>query len=83
MVYIGETERTIKERFAEHKRDVRPQSEKPIHRHVVGHTAADLQVVIQRKLFQETTRYRVLREEEWIRVLGTAVPDGCDVKRNL
>jgi hypothetical protein len=83
MIYIGETERTINERFMEHRRDVRQQSAKPINRHCVGHTAADLQVVILRKLFQETKRYRVLCEEEWIRVLGTTVPDGCNVKHNL
>jgi hypothetical protein len=83
MVYVGETERTVKERINEHLRDVRCCCDKPINRHFENHAVADVQVVILSALFNETKQYRLLCEEKWIRLLGTAAPDGCNIKRNL
>jgi hypothetical protein len=81
MVYIGETERTVKERMTEHMRDVRYQNSKPINRHFAGHVVTEMQVLVPRRLFNETKRYRLLCEEDWIRLIGTAVPHGCNVKQ--
>jgi hypothetical protein len=83
MVYVGETERTLKERVTEHMRDVRCENDKPINRHFAGHAVTDVQVLVLRKLNRETKKYRVLCEEEWIRLLDTAVPHGCNVKHYL
>ena len=45
-VYVGETERTLKERTTEHKRDIKFQKDKPIMRHFRNHEEKDLSVAI-------------------------------------
>ena len=81
-VYVGETERTLKERTDEHLRDVRQQVEKPIMRHFEGHKEEQLRVTILQRMFQEGRIYRQLAEEQWIMKLKTKIPQGCNVKLN-
>ena len=45
-VYVGETERSVKERVCEHMRDIKNQAEKPIMRHFSGHKVADMHFVV-------------------------------------
>ncbi|XP_053394116.1 uncharacterized protein LOC123523838 [Mercenaria mercenaria] len=78
-VYVGETERSLKERTEEHLRDVRQQADKPIMRHFGGHTAEDVKVAVLQKVFNEGRIYRQMVEEEWIKRLGTKTPQGCNV----
>ncbi|XP_053394169.1 uncharacterized protein LOC128555550 [Mercenaria mercenaria] len=82
-VYVGETERSLKERTEEHLRDVRQQADKPIMRHFGGHTAEDVKVAVLQKVFNEGRIYRQMVEEEWIKRLGTKTPQGCNVKLNI
>ena len=45
-VYVGETERSLKERVSEHMRDVKNQAEKPIMRHFNGHKVYGMHYVV-------------------------------------
>ena len=76
-VYVGETERTLKERTIEHKRDIKFQKDKPIMRHFRNHDEKDLSVAIL------TRTYRIISEEKWIKTLQTYSPRGCNVKINI
>ena len=82
-VYVGETERCLKERAEEHLQDVRQQTDKPIKRHFKDHTTEDVKVAVLQKVFQENRTYRQLIEEQWIKRLGTKLPHGCNVKLNI
>ena len=82
-VYVGETERSLKERISEHLRDKRQQSDKPIIRHFQDHSENDLRVVVLQKIYGEGRVYRQIVEERWIKKLDTKVPKGCNVKINL
>ena len=81
-VYVGETERTLKERIDEHLRDVRQQNEKHIMRHFEGHREEDVKVAILQRMFRESRIYRQLVEEQWIMKLKTKLPQGCNIKLN-
>ena len=81
-MYVGETERTLKERIDVHLRDVRQQNEKPIMRHFEGHEEEDVKVAIMQRMFRESRIYRQLAEEQWIIKLKTKIPQGCNVKLN-
>lgn len=81
-VYVGETERSLKERTEEHLRDVRQQADKPIMRHFEGHSEEHVRVAVVQKVFQEGRIYRQLAEEQWIMRLKTKVPQGCNIKLN-
>ena len=60
-VYVGETERTLKERVEEHKRDVKYQRNKPMMKHFENHDEKDLHVAVMAKTVGETIR----SEEGW------------------
>ena len=79
-VYVGETERSVKERIGEHLRDVKNQTEKLIMRHFSGHTVKDVRFVVLQCLGKEGRAYRKLVEEKWIVRLGTKIPAGCNVQ---
>ena len=81
-VYVGKTERMLKERIDEHLRDVRQQAEKPIMRHFEGHKEEHVKVTILQRMFREGRIYRQLAEEQWIVKLKTKMPQGCNVKLN-
>ena len=82
-VYVGETERTLKERTTEHRRDIKFQKDKPIMRHFRDHEEKDLSVAILTKTSGENKIFRLICEENWIKTLETAFPRGCNVKINL
>ena len=82
-VYVGETERTLKARITEHLRDVRLEKEKPINKHFCGHSEDDVRVAVMKRMPDDSKAHRLLWEERYIRLLGTMVPMGCNVKTNL
>ena len=82
-VYVGETERSLKERLTEHLRDVRNRADKPINRHFENHSAADVRISVLAKMFNGSKISRLLHEEIWIKLLNTKFPNGCNVKVNL
>lgn len=82
-VYVGETERTLKERMKEHKRDIRMQVDKPINRHFHNHVEGDLRVAVLKKLYGDSRSCRLSWEDHWIRLLKTGVPYGCNVKVSM
>ena len=82
-VYVGETERTLKERTIEHKRDIKFQKDKPIMRHFRSHEEKDLSVAILMRTAGENKIYRLISEEKLIKTLQTYSPRGCNVKINL
>ena len=65
-VYVGETEKTLKERRDEHLRDVRKEAGKPIMKHFEGHKEEQLRVTILQRMFKEGRIYRQLAEDEWL-----------------
>ena len=82
-MYVGETERTLKERTTEHRRDIKFQKDKPIMRHFRDHEEKDLSVAILTKTSGENKIFRLICKENWIKTLETAFPCGCNVKINL
>ena len=82
-IYVGETERTLKERTEEHLRDIRYQKDKPIMKHFNKHDACDMQVAVMRKTTGKNKTYRLIVEEKWIKDLETRVPRGCNIKTNI
>ena len=81
-VYVGETERTLKERIDEHFWGIRHQGEKPIMRHFEGHKEEQFRVTILQRTFQEGRIYRQLAEKQWIMIQKTKIPQGRNVKLN-
>lgn len=82
-VYVGETERSVKERFTEHLRDVRLHADKPINRHFHDHEESDVKISVLKALYDNTKEYRLLHEEQWIKRLDTKNPHGCNIKYNV
>ena len=82
-VYVGETERSIKERFMEHLCDVRNREDEPINRHFKDHPATDVQIAVLAKMVDGSKVCRLLHEGKWIKLLNTKFPDGFDVKLYL
>ena len=81
-VYVGETERQLRERMTEHLRDVRLRRDKPINVHFNQgeHSQLDMGFVVLEKLYNAERTERQLREGLWIKELRTVRPDGCNVK---
>jgi len=67
-VYVGETEREIRDRMKEHLSDVRLDREKPINRHfgIRGHSSNDVRFVILRRMFNAGKIERQIHETDWI-----------------
>ncbi|MES9884726.1 MAG: GIY-YIG nuclease family protein [Sedimenticola sp.] len=80
--YVGETERSLKERAKEHIWDIRACRDKPVSNHfnLPAHSIHDLSVQIIEKVTDKTTSYRRVREEFWIAKIGTTAPNGLNVK---
>ena len=79
-VYVGETERPVKERIGEQMRDIKVQAEKPIMWHFSRQSVDYVRFVVLKCLGKEGKTYRQLIEEKWIVRLGTKVPTGCNVQ---
>ena len=82
IVYVGETERQLRERMKEHLRDVRQKSEKPINAHfsLTGHSEADLRFTTLKQMYTAERIERQVNETAWIHTLQTIRPLGCNVK---
>ena len=81
-IYVGETERTLKERISEHLRDIKNSNEKPINSHFENHNVKDIEYAVLQKLGHNGRAMRLLVEDIWIRKLNTLAPCGCNVQRN-
>ena len=81
-VYVGETERELVERMKERLRDVRLGKDKQINSHFgeKGHRQEDLTFAVMEKVYEAKRVDKQLREAQWIKRLGTARPNGCNVK---
>ena len=75
---FGETERSVKERIGERRKE--SDRKKLIMRHLGGHTVEDVRFVVLQCLGKEGNAYRELVEEKWIVRLGTKIPSGCNVQ---
>ena len=72
--YIGETERSLKERFSEHKGYVNTKNMTKatgIHFNEKGHKISDMQISILEKVFNEDPQFRKQRERMYIQKFNT------------
>lgn len=79
-MYVGETERQLKERMAGHRAAYRSRKNMPIYRHFrkKDHTLSHFRVTI---LEQVTKKEKLLeREDHWIKKLNTRIPKGLNSK---
>ena len=84
VVYVGETERQIRERMSEHLRDVRLHKEKPITTHFdSSHCDDNMYFSVLETLNIAGRQERVIREALWIKRLKTMKPFGCNVKDSV
>ena len=82
-IYVGETERTLKERVSEHLRDIKNSAEKPINSHFENHSEKDTQYAVLQNLGSNKSKsMRLLVEDIWIRKLKTLSSYGCNIQRN-
>ena len=81
-VYVGETERELRERMTEHLRDVRLKKDKPINYHFgeKDHRLSDMAFIVLEKTYGADRTERQLRESVWIKKLSTTRPMGCNIK---
>ena len=72
--YIGETERTMKERFLEHKNYVNSNNQSKstgAHFNEKGHAVSDMEITIIEKVYNQDPRYRKQREKFYIQQFNT------------
>ena len=72
--YIGETERSLKERFSEHKgyENTNNQSKSTgAHFNSKGHSASDMNITILEKVFNSDINFRKQREKLYIQKFNT------------
>jgi len=81
-VYVGETERTFKERIMEHIKDVEYKRDKAVGKHFnsKNHDMNDLRCAIVERIYDDCSYFRKLREYEWIDKLETRKPKGLNTK---
>ena len=82
-VYVGETERPLKERIDEHMRDIKYQKEKPIMINFINNGVGDLEVAVVARTTGQSKNYRLIVDNKWIQQLETRVPTGCNVNMNI
>ena len=76
--YIGESERTLQDRFSEHKGYVVNQKLNKTtgeHYNIKGHKVSDMQVTILEKIFSSETAFRKERENYFIMKMNTYTKD--------
>ena len=72
--YIGETERMVKERFAEHRGYVNTKNESKTtgaHFNTKGHSISDMEITVLEKVFNQDGQFRKQREKLWIQKFNT------------
>ena len=84
---MGETERTLGERFQEHLADARHNKEKAVGEHFNndGHTYNDMNVSILERVYDSSVFVRRACEIGWINRLDkcTTKPNGANTKAHL
>ena len=80
ILYVGETERSLKKRFIDHLSIIKTKKPTPvaIHFSANGHCETDLKIIGIEKVKQLNTIYRRLRERLWIKLLNTLSPNGIN-----
>ena len=70
-IYIGQTQRTLKERFAEHKTSVRTKTKNSIgdHFNLPGHSVTNMKILALEKIKQQGKQIIEKRESFWINQL--------------
>ena len=84
LVYVGETERSLRSRMNCHRSAIRKGGQSLLHRyfHQPGHSVDDMRVQILEKVYHRSENPTLLtlfcrtRELYWIKELGTAIPYG-------
>ena len=74
MVYIGETERDLSERFSEHRGYVKQKvlsQPTGLHFNMPGHALSDMKVTVVEKVKKIDKNYRIERERYFIRYFNT------------
>ena len=74
MQYIGETDRTLKDRFLKHRGYVRREEEEKATGHhfsTSGHSMADMSVSVVERIKSSDPFYRKVRESHWIEQFET------------
>lgn len=82
--YVGETRNTLSTRMMQHRHNVRNKKEvdTPLVAHFLKHGLASVRMAGLQRNSLWTDRERKSREQEWIRLLGTRVPYGLNVRRD-
>ena len=85
MVYVGETERQLRDRIREHMADIRLCRKTPVGKHFREecHEVEMLRVTILDRIIDGSRYYRLIREKEWIDKLKTESPWGLNKKATL
>ena len=81
MLYIGETERRLADRFTEHRRDILIRdTSKPVPLHFIGdnHTISDVVVTALTHVYNKQERRTT--EQRIIFKLGTLQPNGMNIQ---
>ena len=67
-LYIGKTDRKLKERLSEHKTSVRTEAKNVIGQHFCGpgHSLANVEITAVEKVFSRDKRIILKRESMWI-----------------
>ena len=76
MQYIGETERSLQERFSEHKQYVTSRQKSKatgLHFNLPGHSVSDMKVTILEKVHSQDPLVRKEIEELYIRKFNTNI----------
>ncbi len=85
-VYVGETERTLRERMTEHLADIRLMREKPVAKHFTerDHRGVnDVEICILERIHDKSRIFRLIKEKSWINKMKTEVPVGINTKVGL
>ena len=72
--YIGETERKLKDRFAEHKGYVNTNNQTKttgVHFNTKGHSVSDMLITVVEKVYNEDPQFRKQREKLYIQKFNT------------
>ena len=90
LIYVGETKGQLRNRMSGHRYEINHGSNQLLYQHfsLPDHSILSCKVRILEKIYHPTnypslsTPLRSLREEFWIRELGTAAPYGCNDKKD-
>lgn len=82
--YVGETKNTLSMRITQHRYNIRNRKEldTPLVVHFLLHGLASVRMAGLQKNILWTDRERKNKERHWVRLLGTRVPFGLNVRRD-